>query len=331
MSASILAAYRGILGVIGAAPDNGYTPHGSLLAAQAWERVSQHDRTPCDACGRDRCDACCDARARLCEAMTAAEREVREARREFIAAVWAAPYGRQSDGSFVDECRADWEGGRARYVHLPAKDGWVVRVCDSRGQCDLALRTEEHARAEAAALRASRREASQRYEARRAEGIDAVRKGLPYETCEGQEGGRFRLVSWVTAEDSAWIGAPGVARGADVALDALHLGAANAPLERLAVGGETVGDAGETVHIGYEWITPARYVGASRYDALDEEAHREAQSRGVAVWVHRCSRDGASLGWRSRYEPRAEVDPTPHVEPVPESIEANIGPMIGEA
>ena len=302
----ILAQYRFSINIIG----TGENPFGSIIADNAWSAVAEHDRASgCteDGCHTfDRCDVCRARRAALVSDFDAAEQRARDARREFVAAVWAAPYGRQSDGAFIDECRADWEGGRSRYVHLPGKrNGWVVRVTDSRGQRDLDLRTEERATHEATVQSAARKAANAVYEGRLAQGAYVVTSGGAYETCEGQNGGRFRLVSWVTGDDSAWISAPGVARRAGVDLATLHLAAENAPFERLAVGGDTVGDAGETVHVGYSWITPARYVGASRYDALDEEAYAEAQSRGVAVWVHRCSRDGDSLGWRSRAEPRA--------------------------
>jgi hypothetical protein len=309
---SLLAIYREFISVIGPVGRDEYSPHGSRIAGEAWALVEAHDRrVNADGClagsdwygcrSGDRCDVCAAARMRLCEAMTRAEGRARDVRRAFRDALDAAAEGAQPDGSFIAR---SWDHtGISTRLHLPRREGVVAWLRSPRSRSDGAERlvvwTEAAAHAETMALRARRREAAEHYEARRQEAIAEVRAGTHYETCEGQNGGRFRLARWTTEENPAWIGAPGVARGAGIDIDALHLGASNAQFERLAIGGEAVEAGDTTVHVGGEWISPPRYVGDIHDRASEDAAWRESMTRGVVVWVHRCTREGASLGWRT--------------------------------
>ena len=135
--------------------------------------------------------------AALCDAFHAADKAEHDSIVDLCAAVQAAEWGQQPDGSFVSRTSVTCGGWQHHHVlHAPAKQGPLCEVRDyERGNgCRLvALRTREEAREIAIALRCDNRDAERVYAALRRRAGEILRAGGALPFCPGQEYGTLQI------------------------------------------------------------------------------------------------------------------------------------------
>lgn len=108
-----------------------------------------------------------------------------------VDALWAAEWGRQSDGSFVTDRRYNWSGARIRALWIDRCP--VIEHVTGLGRHEagpgLVVRTLHEAAKIRDAAKAWRREAQYQYAARQAVVLNALRRGARLAWRDGQEGG----------------------------------------------------------------------------------------------------------------------------------------------
>lgn len=135
--------------------------------------------------------------AALCDAFYAAEQAEHDSIVGLCAAIRAAEWGPQPDGSFVSRWSVTCGGWQHHHtLHAPAKQGPLCEVRDhERGDgCALrALRTRDEARDVAVAQRCDNRDAERAYAALRRRAGEILRAGGALPFCPGQEYGTLQI------------------------------------------------------------------------------------------------------------------------------------------